>query len=1844
MNDSTLVLSSWVRTLGGLLCVWLAPAVCHATVLAEDSTVPVGVARIDITPEYPIRLSGFGGRRAESEGIRQRIWARAMAIGGDAGEGPAILVTIDTLGVSDALLGETSRRLAASGVKAERVALTATHTHSAPMIRKLAPTLFGEPIPAEHQAHIEGYTKELQDKLVEVSRAALSDRQPARLEYVVGEVTFARNRRTANGPVDHDLMVLRVKSPAGDLRAVYVSYACHCVTLSDNQISGDWAGYAAEHLERQSPGCVAMISVGCGADSNPSSGVTGSNADAASAQGLEIAREVKRLQEQPGVVITESPTAMASQIELPLAALPTREEWEARAKMQNAIGYHARVQLARLERGESLVSKIDYPIRTWQFGDKLAMVFLPGEVVVDYSLRLKRELDHQRVWINAYANGSPGYVPSERVLKEGGYEGGGAMVYYDIPGPYAAGLEDKIVQAVRQPLEPKFRSTIDSKRTRGSLPRSPQQAIATLKTLPDHSVELVASEPLLASPVAIDFGPDGKLWVAEMYDYPNGIQGDYQPAGRVRVLEDSDGDGKFDRSEVFLSGIPFPTGITVWRNGVLVCAAPDILYAEDTNGDRRADVVKKLFSGFGTENYQARVNSLRYGLDGWVYGSCGLFGGQIVNFRGESFALGNRDFRIQPDTGALEPVTGTTQQGRVRNDWGDWFGCDNGTLVRHYPLDDRYARRSPSVAIPATASFHFLDADPSRLFSISNPTLFPLSGPPNRVTAACGLEIYRDERLGEAWRGDSFTCEPVSNLVHHLRLQSDGTTFAGKRAAGEETREFLASTDTWFRPVQVRSGPDGAVWIVDMYRYVIEHPRWIPPETVAELDVRAGHDRGRIYRVAPRDGRHGWPSADDGKFAQRDANGLVTAIDSPNGWQRDMAQQLLLWRQEKNAAPGLRRLLRESSRPETRLHALATLDLLQMLMADDLIRALADDHAGVRRHAIRIAEVRIDSMPQVAAAMVARVDDQDPQVQLQFAYTIGQWRDPRAAALIAKLLMRHHADPNLRWALLTSIAADNLKAVTDAFAKEKPDAIARQAVMPALIRLAASTGSEDSLAQFVDPIAQADEKDLFRFSALRELLLASAKRKVSLEQSASSAQRAALERTLQDARTLAADAAGDVEARATAIRLLGLSSRSREQDIAALKPLLSPQSPVAIQTVAVEAFAQMDHPQAIETLLSGWSSQTPRVRSQVIDVLLQRPRDIGVLLSKIRDGAIAASEIDAARRTRLINIPDERLRQQAQTLLADAPGKDRQAVIDRWQDAVKRDSDVSRGKAVFAKSCAPCHQLDGVGYPVGQNLAALTNRSPQALLIAILDPSRQVDERFVAYVVTTNDGRTFSGILVNESSASITLRGQEGKEMTIVRGDIEELRSTGKSLMPEGLERDLKPQDLADLLSYLGNASPPPKPLAGNHPAVVQPDEQEMLALSATQAEIFGGEITFEAPFQNVGFWHAEQDHVDWQIQAPQSMKVDVWLDYACNSDSAGNAYVLEGLDAAVRGTVVATGGWDQYRLKKVGTASVLAGQRRIVLRPDGPIKRGALFDLRAVVLAPTGKAPNWETVATAQVVPPLSVDPRSTSPEDYAARILDEKLAESQRVSMVQSQPHLAAELIAAMAKDLKYGDATALREEYRRIPWIWRVAISAGKRNETEPLRKILKVSLPAKGQPLRDWQAVVMGGGLINGISQSGPWPAARIAEILGDDQELRTGWQAALDLAAVMVDDPKVSNGTRYDALRMLGVEPWSKRGVQLTKYLGREMNAELQMGAVSALADMPEREAAAALRAGLADYAEANRGLAIDGLLRNPERTALLIDALATNAITLKELDESRRNRIREAVNRLLEDR
>jgi hypothetical protein len=423
---------------------------------AAGQAVEVGVARVDITPEYPVRLAGYAVRTRESVGVQQRIWAKALALGGDE-QGPALLLAVDNMGVPEAIAADVAARLGKAGVSPDRVVVASSHTHSAPMlVSRAIDIFFGGTLPAEEKGRVERYTRELADKLQRVAEAALKDRRPARLSWGRGRVGFAENRRTRGGPVDHDLPMLRVADAEGKVRAVVVGYACHCTTLdpADNLISGDWAGDAQEAIEAAFPGSIALTVIGCGGDANPAGRTS---LDAARRHGRSIADEVARVFEHGDLApLAGPPEVRARRVALPFDTLPSREELQRRAKSGGAVGANAAVHLARLDHGEPLPTELGYTIRTWQFGDALAMVFLPGEVVVDYALRLRREFDGRRLWVVAYAGDVPCYIPSERVLREGGYEGGGAMVYYGFPARLKPGVEDRILSAVHALLPARF--------------------------------------------------------------------------------------------------------------------------------------------------------------------------------------------------------------------------------------------------------------------------------------------------------------------------------------------------------------------------------------------------------------------------------------------------------------------------------------------------------------------------------------------------------------------------------------------------------------------------------------------------------------------------------------------------------------------------------------------------------------------------------------------------------------------------------------------------------------------------------------------------------------------------------------------------------------------------------------------------------------------------------------------------------------------------------------------------------------------------------------------------------------------------------------------------------------------------------------------------------------------------------------------------------------------------------------------------------------------------------------------------------------------------------------------
>jgi putative membrane-bound dehydrogenase-like protein len=1510
----------------------------------EAEIYKVGVAQIDITPDYPVRLSGFGFRRAESEGVTQRIWSKALAIE-DKSSKPVVLITVDNCGVPAHLVNELASRLEKkAGLPRDHLSVTATHTHTAPMLKGMLATLFGMPIPKEHQERIDRYTAEFTDKLEQVALAALADRKPSQLFWGIGTVGFAANRRTANGPVDHDLPVLVVRDLKGNTQAIYVSYACHCVTLSNNKISGDWAGFAQQAIQDAIPGAVALVSIGCGADSNPSPRGKGDDVDLAGRQGGEVAREVTRMMGGYLSPIHGLVAAVRQTIELPLADLPTRDEWAERAKRQDAVGYHARVQHDRLDRGEAIKRSIDYPIQTWKFGNALAMVFLPGEVVVDYSLRLKRELDAQRIWINAYANDDPCYIPSERILREGGYEGGGAMVYYDAPGPFKPGLEEKIVTVVRDQAGKEFQPPFDPKKAPGLL--SPQQSLSTIRTKPNLQVDLVAAEPLVASPVAIDFGADGRVWVAEMLDYPEGVDGKYKPGGRIRLLESTRGDGIYDKSTVFLENLPFPTGVTVWRNGVLICAAPDIIYAEDSRRDGKADVVRKLFTGFGVDNFQARVNGLEYGLDNWVYGSCGLFGGKIKSLiTGETVVLGDRDFRIQPDKGILEPATGRTQQGRVRDDWGNWFGCDNSNLCWHYPLADHYLRRNPHVEAPPSAVLVPGGEDPNRLYPIrSQVQLFKLSGPPNRTTAACGIAVYRDDLLGPEYRGNTFTCEPVNLLVHRLQLTPKGSTFVGHRAADEQQSEFLASSDSWFRPVQARTGPDGCLWIVDMHRYVIEHPRWIPPEDLAKVDTRAGGTLGRIFRVRPKShAPRPIPRLD-----KLDTAGLVAALDSPNGWQRDMAAQMLHWRNDSAAADPLQRLASSSARPETRLQALCVLDGLGSIQASIVEHALEDEHPGVRRHVVRLAEKWLKSDSSIGPLLLKLSNDPDAQVRLQIAFSLGACSEAGAGKALASLALRYPDDPYLMAAILSSVNRENVAEVMKRVLG--PMKLPSEPLMQKLAENAAFLGDDEALVRIVDQVTgkHADSFQRWQVAALAGLLDALERQNQPLKKKTSDQVRA----MLAECRAISGDANVNEPDRIAAISVLGRQSDQRDADLSRLTELLSPQNSAAIQSAALAGLGRINSDRVAEMVISAWSTRSPALKSQALDLLLSRKEWQRRLIDGLKLGQIPPAQIDAARRVRLLENRDPALRAAAAKIFEGITNTDRQKVVQDFRDVIAMTGDSHRGKETFAKRCSVCHRLQEVGFVVGPDLAALANKSPEYLLTSILDPSKEVDSRYIEYVATTKAGRTFAGILASETATSITLKGQEGKEMVLLRADLDDLQSSGKSLMPEGLEKDLSKQDLADVMAYVTQAGTPPRSLPGNKPALVR-SENGSLRLLATNAEIHGGDITFESVYQNIGCWHDVQDHAVWTVQLEKAGRFEVSLDYACDNASAGNRFILEGGQPSLPGEVAGTGGWDKYRQQKIGILSLGAGTHRMVFRPDGGSLKGALLDLRGVHLIP---------------------------------------------------------------------------------------------------------------------------------------------------------------------------------------------------------------------------------------------------------------------------------------------------
>jgi putative heme-binding domain-containing protein len=433
---------------------------------------------------------------------------------------------------------------------------------------------------------------------------------------------------------------------------------------------------------------------------------------------------------------------------------------------------------------------------------------------------------------------------------------------------------------------------------------------------------------------------------------------------------------------------------------------------------------------------------------------------------------------------------------------------------------------------------------------------------------------------------------------------------------------------------------------------------------------------------------------------------------------------------------------------------------------------------------------------------------------------------------------------------------------------------------------------------------------------------------------------------------LAADERAELGLRAAAIGIVGApgSLGSAER----LAKFLTPQSAEELQEAAVARLGRLGWA-GDDVLISAWRGLGPKRRAAALASLLTRERSIEALLVALEMRQIDAADIDAPSRQILTTHKTQRLRERAVKLLAGSIDPDRQKVVDAYKQALALKGDLEKGKAIFGKTCSACHKLNGVGNDVGPDLAALAGRSPEYLMIAILDPNRAVEARYVNYIAETKDGRSFSGLLQAETSTSITIVGAEGKPQTILRTNLESLTSTGRSAMPEGIEKDLKHQDLADLLAYVRSGRPAAKPkeFAGNKPAPIVAADDGSLTLAATAAEVYGPTLLYEQQYQNLGYWSNVDDHAIWTIRVPAAGKYTAVLEYACDNGNAGNTFAIDTDGGTLTGKVPGTGNWDTYRKLEAGVVALPAGEQRVTMRSEGGIRGGALIDLKSIKLTP---------------------------------------------------------------------------------------------------------------------------------------------------------------------------------------------------------------------------------------------------------------------------------------------------
>ena len=971
------------------------------------------------------------------------------------------------------------------------------------------------------------------------------------------------------------------------------------------------------------------------------------------------------------------------------------------------------------------------------------------------------------------------------------------------------------------------------------LPADSAESVKHMALPKGLEARLFVSEPEIAKPIALAWDHKGRLWVAETVDYPNNLQRGGDGHDQIKICEDTDGDGKADKFTVFADKLSIPTSMAFANGGLVVHQAPDTLFFQDTDGDDKADVRKTLFTGWGTSDTHAGPSNLRYGFDNWLYGIVG-YSGFVGTIGGERHEFRQGLYRFKPDGSKLEFLRNTNN-----NSWGVGlseeglvFGSTaNGCPSVYLPIPNRYYEKVRGFTAGGVLQNI---ADTNRMFPVTEKVrqVDWFGG----FTAGAGHALYTARAYPKPyWNSVAFVAEPTGHLVATFALEKKGSDFAS-----HNEWNLVASDDEWTSPVAAEVGPDGSVWISDWYNFIVQHnptPKGFKTGkgNAYETPLR-DKTHGRIYRISP----VGSPSKTSTlALDPADPKGLVAALKADNLLWRLHAQRLLVGLGKKDVVPALIELTRDKTLDGIGLapgaiHALWTMHGLGVLDGADeaattaVVAALGHPSAGVRRNAVQV--LPNESKAVQAAALLA---DPDPQVRLAALLALADAPESApAAAVLVKALVEGKVDGD-RWLpdAATSAAASHarpfLKAIaaTEVIPPAKLDSayvviervaehyargvkdgepldilVAFQRAEPSFVHCLvtglAKGWPKDRKPKLDDEAEQAllalFKNVVWPESRSRIAILAGRWGSKAIESSSVEIAATFLE-TVRDEKQ--SDAAR-VDAAQRLVEFRPLDAKAAES----LLSLITPRSPQTLATGLVEAAGKSEAPQVGGAIVARLGSMTPAVRAEAAKALLSRPEWTASFLDGVEHGDVSLSQLTLSQTQALAAHTDKAIAARAKVLIGKGgglPDPDRQKVIDGLAPLVLKGGDAAKGKVVFTQQCAKCHAYGGEGGKVGPDLTGMGTHPREELLIHILDPSRSVEGNFLQYTLATADGKVLNGLLASESKTAVELIDAEGKTHRVLREEIEEFAASKRSLMPEGFEKQVGPEGVADLLAFL---------------------------------------------------------------------------------------------------------------------------------------------------------------------------------------------------------------------------------------------------------------------------------------------------------------------------------------------------------------------------------------------------------------------------------------------------------